>query len=56
MRLLKKFFWQFSREARFEKMRQEMELFLGQAHDIYDLERLEQEWDRLHGFEMRRVY
>ena len=55
MKLLRKFFWQFSREAQFQRMQQEMDAYLSQATDRYDLERREREWDQRYGHMMRIV-
>ena len=55
MTILKRFLWQFSREAQFQRMQREMDAYLSQAVDIYDLERREREWDQRYGHMMRLV-
>ena len=55
MTLFKRLLWQFSREAQFQRMQREMDAYLSQATDRYDLERREREWDRQYGHLMRII-
>ena len=55
MKILRKLFWQFSREAQFQRMQREMDAYFSQATDRYDLERREREWDRRHAHLMRII-
>lgn len=55
MKLLKKFFWQFSKEAEYQRLQREMHAYLSQATDRYDLEYRERQWERTHGHRMRVI-